>query len=96
MIEAKVIKAAVVQTGSLPVISGVAEYEDMLINFNAKYRWEELDHEQFIVDLRDKIAESFDIPVYHVDMNPELLMGKMYQHFIKQQDNQLSKDLGLL
>lgn len=83
MLEARVIKAAVLQdekTGGT-VLMGVAAYCDDQINFKVAYDWETLDREGFIKDLREKLAEDFDVPVYWVDVRESNLLDKMAQAY---------------
>jgi hypothetical protein len=77
MIEARVIKSQVVVKNAVTYLLGVAEYEDELVNFKLPFMWEVMDTDEFINDLRDKLAEEFDIPVYHVDVRADALLKKM-------------------
>lgn len=81
MLEARVTKSIVVQdekTGGT-VLMGVAEYCDEKINFKVAYDWRTLDHEGFLTDLRETLAEGFDLPVYRVQLEHSLLT-KMRQY----------------
>jgi hypothetical protein len=79
MLEAVITKSVVLQdkeTGG-PVLMGVAEYGSDAVNFKVKYDWETLDQEGFLLDLRDKLAMGFDLPVYRVDLREKELLDKM-------------------
>jgi hypothetical protein len=86
MLEAEITKCVVVQdkTGQGTVLMGVAEYYGDCVNFQVKYDWETLDHEAFIRDLREKLAEDLDVAVKQVNVYPALLLEKMrrgHEHF---------------
>ena len=91
MLEATIVKAVVVQDEKTfkTKLMGVAEYFDDYINFTAEYDWETLDLEGFLSDLREKLAEGFDLPVHRVDLKDRQLLGKMeqYHKLYKEQQN---------
>lgn len=82
MLEASIIKAVVVQDEKTfkTKLMGVAQYFEDYINFQAEFDWETLDLEGFLSDLREKLAEGFDIPVNRVDLKDRQLLGKMEQY----------------
>ena len=61
------------------VLVGVVDYADEAMNFKVPYDWEEIaeDTKAFSLALRDKIAETFDLPLYHVDMQGDSFIEKM-------------------
>ena len=82
MLEANIVKSVIVQDekDGKTVLMGVAEYYDDAINFKVKYDWESLDYEWFIKELREKIAEGFDLPLKRVDIKEAVLLQKMKQY----------------
>ncbi len=78
MLEARITKAVVAHNEKLETtLMAVAEYYGEALNIKVKYEWEHLDHDGFISDLRETIAEEFDLPVYHVDVQADKLLKKM-------------------
>ena len=78
MLEAVITKAVVVHEDKVgTVLYAVAEYYDDIVNVRVPYDWETLDQEAFIEDLREKLAEDFDLPVYRVDVFEEPLLRRM-------------------
>jgi len=79
MLEASIIKCSILQDQKTngTVVMGVAQYGEDMINFKAAYDWETLDKDGFIEDLRQQIAEGFDLPVYRVDVRSKMLLDKM-------------------
>lgn len=77
MLEATITKAVVVHKGKNPTLMGVAEYYGEMMNFKVNYDWDILEVDNFVKDLRDKIAEGFEIPVYCVDIREDWLLDKM-------------------
>lgn len=75
MLEAVIDKAVVVQDprDQKTVLLGTASYGDERVNFRAKFDWQTLDKEGFLADLREKLAEDFDLPVYRVHIAEGLL-----------------------
>ena len=79
MVEATITKATVVQDEKTlkPVLMGVAQYGDDFVNFKMEYDWESLDIPWFLEELRDNLAQAFDIPVYRVDIQKNKLLKRM-------------------
>jgi hypothetical protein len=84
MLEAEITKAIIVQDqkGQGTILMGVAEYYGDAVNFKVAYDWETLDYDRFIDDLREKLAEDFDLPVKRIQVYPALLLEKMRQGHI--------------
>lgn len=61
-------------------LMGVAQYFEDYINFTCEFDWETLDLHGFLSDLREKLAEGFDIPANRVDLKDRQLLGKMEQY----------------
>lgn len=82
MLEATITKAVVVQDEKTfkTKLMGVAEYFDEYVNFTCEFDWETLDMKGFLNDLREKLAEEFDIPPNRVDLKDRQLLGKMEQY----------------
>lgn len=82
MLEASIIKAVVVQDEKTlkTKLLGVAQYFEDYINFTCEFDWETLDLHVFLSDLREKLAEGFEIPVNRVDLKDRQLLGKMEQY----------------
>lgn len=80
MLEARVSKVVVVLKDGKTSLMGVAEYYGDLVNFKVDYDYETLDIKGFLDDLREKLAEDFGLPVYRIDVNPEMIAGKLDQH----------------
>lgn len=76
MIEAQITKAVVKYDKGNFYLLGVAEYEDTKVNFKIRYNHTNIDDE-LREELRQKLAEDFDIPAYRVDLKWELLEKKM-------------------
>jgi len=89
MLEAQITKCCVVQNPETKekgrvgtVLMGVAEYGDDAINFKVEYDWEVLDFKGFLGDLRETIAQSFDLPVYRVEVKEPMLLEKMRNYHL--------------
>jgi hypothetical protein len=82
MLEAAITKAVVVQDekDGKTTLMGVAEYFDDYVNFKVKYDWETLNMKGFLNDLREKLAQEFDLPVKCIDLRDRQLLGKMEQY----------------
>lgn len=79
MLEARIARCTVVQDQKSDklVLVGVAEFFEDRVNFKAEYDWETMDKEQFIQDLREKLAEEFAVSASWVDVQPEKLLERM-------------------
>lgn len=83
MLEARVTKAIVVlnpRTGKTE-LKGVAEYYGDAVNFSVSYDWETIDQALFIADLKERLAEDFELAVYRVDVQEEKLLDRMAQGY---------------
>lgn len=82
MLEARITITTVVQDEKTngTVLFGVAERFDDAVNFRVPYDWETLDKEGFLEDLREKLAQDFDVPVYYVDIQADKLLRKMEEY----------------
>lgn len=82
MLEAKISKAVVVQDQKThgTVLMAVAEYCDDKVNIKVPYNWNTLDLEGFCEDLREKLAQDFDLPVYRVDIQKGRLLKLMEKY----------------
>lgn len=85
MVEATVMKAVVMQDENTkePVLLGVCQYQDEIVNFRVPFSSEEDEYDEVIKALRDKLAEDFDLPVYRVDVKMDLLLKRM-KYYAKQ------------
>ena len=90
MVEAEITKAVVLQDKKTlgTVLMAVAQYGEDQINIKVPYDWSTLDQEGFCEDLREKLAQEFDCPVYHVDIKKDKLLDKMAMAYynLKQSD----------
>ena len=77
MIEARLDKIAIMPEKGSTVLYGVAEYGSDMLNIRAPFDFHTMDHNEFLEELRDKIAQGFDIPTYWVVMNNDVVLGKM-------------------
>lgn len=77
MLEARLTKVGIMPEKGATYFCGVAEYGTDMLNIKAKFDFESMDHKVFLEELRDKIASEFDIPVYHVVMDNNVVLGKM-------------------
>ncbi len=84
MLEARLIKTKIMRDVSGTLLVGVAEYGDERMNFKVPYDWNEIDEarEAFSLAIRDKIAQTFDIPVYHVDMGGDQFIDDMFNLYM--------------
>ena len=79
------IKTRILNDGSGgTLLVGVVEYGDEMLNFKVPYDWEQVSEakEAFSLAIRDKIAETFDIPVYHVDMGGDSFLDEMFNFYM--------------
>lgn len=76
MIEAQITKAVVKYDKGQLYLLGVAQYDDTMVNFKIRYNATNIDDETK-EELRQNLAEAFDIPAYRVDLKWELLEKKM-------------------
>lgn len=86
MLEARVVKTGIMRTeDDETLLVGVAMYGDESVNFKVPYEWEEISEatEAFSMALRDKIAEVFDLTLYHVDMADDEFIHKMREFDMK-------------
>lgn len=78
MLEAEITKYAVVQDNKgTTVLMGVAEYFGEKVNFKVPYDWQTLDVEWFTKELRERIAQDLELPVYRVDIKESRLLAYM-------------------
>lgn len=77
MLEARLTKVAVMPEKGATYLCGVAEYGSEMLNIKAKFDFNKMDHQAFLQELRERIAEEFDVPVYHVVMQNDVVLGKM-------------------
>lgn len=77
MLEARLSRMAVMPEKGALFFCGVAEYGEEMLNVKVKFDFENMDHKLFLEELRDTIAREFQIPVYHVVMNNDVVLGKM-------------------
>lgn len=77
MIEAKIQKIAIMPEKGTSYLYAVAAYGTEMLNLRVPFDLTDVDYRLFLQELRDKIAEEFDIPVYHVDLDESVIVGKM-------------------
>ncbi len=78
MLEAQIVRAEIVANRSgQTVLLAVAEYGETRVNIRVPFEFETLDRERFLEDLRETLAQDFDLPVYRVDVKGEELLEKM-------------------
>lgn len=86
MVEASLKKYRIMRDNDYgTVLVGVFEHGDEALNFHVPYVWEDIRDEgkAFSLAIRDKIAETFDIPVYHVDMDNDSFLDTMRAFHMK-------------
>lgn len=77
MIEAVISKMAIQPEKGKTIMFAVAEYGTDMMNIRVGFDFDSMDKDLFIEELRDTIAREFGIPVYHVHLQPEVILGKM-------------------
>jgi len=84
MLEARLTKTKIMSENGGTLLVGVVEYGDERMNFKVPYDWNEIDEarEAFSLAIRDKIAYTFDIPVYHVDMGGDQFIEDMFNFYM--------------
>lgn len=78
LFEAVVTKIGIVPDQGKIYLLAVAEYADEAMNIKAAFDMRTLDHVLFLKELREKIAEGFDISPTKVVMNNDVVLGKMF------------------
>lgn len=82
MLEAQITKTAILEdqkTGKTNLL-GVAEYFGDCINFKMEYDWDTLDVPWFLNELKEVLAQGFDLPLKRVDIREPELLGKMKKY----------------
>jgi hypothetical protein len=89
MLEARIVKAVVLQDQKTQgtVLMAVAEYYDEMVNIKMEFDWENLDKDWFCKELKEKLAEAFDLPLKMVDINEKRLLDKMAQYHYALKDS---------
>lgn len=78
MLEARVTKAIIEPHNGNLYVLGVAEYYDDMVNFRIKFTMDDIVHaDEFFQDIKEQLAQEFDIPSYRVDMNKDMILEKM-------------------
>ena len=77
MIEARLVKIAIMAEKAKTIFYGVAEYGTDMMNIRVSFDFDSMDKDEFVEELRDTIAREYGIPVYHVYLQPEVILGKM-------------------
>lgn len=78
MLEARVTKAIVEPHNGDLYLLGVCEYYQDVVNFRAKFTIDDIrESEEFFNDLRQQLAEEFDLPAYRIDLPKEMMLDKM-------------------
>jgi hypothetical protein len=83
MLEAEVTKLVVMPEKGKTVLMGVAEYYGDCVNFRVPYDWDTLDIKGFLNDLREKLAEDFDLPTYRIALPEQQIVERMRDWHIK-------------
>lgn len=86
MVEASLVKAKVVYNKKLdPQLIAVFHYDDEALNVKFSFDWETFNRELFLDDLREEVAESFDIATKFVDVRPDdltLVLMSSYSRYM--------------
>jgi hypothetical protein len=77
MIEARMDKIAIMPEKAQTILYGVASYGSDMLNLRVPFNFDNMNHKEFLEELRDTIAREFDIPVYHVVLQEDVILGKM-------------------
>lgn len=77
MIEARIEKIAIMPEKAQTIFYGVASYGSDMMNIRVSFDFDTMDHKLFLEELRDTIAREYDIPVYHVVLDDDVILGKM-------------------
>lgn len=85
MIEAGIRSIAVLQDQKTmkPVLFGVCQMGEDMVNFKVPFDQHEEDFDGVIDALRDSLAESLQIPTYRVDMNREKLLKRLQYYALE-------------
>ena len=77
MIEATIDKIAIQPEKAKTIFYAVASYGTDMMNIRVSFDFDSMDKDLFIEELRDTIAKEYGISVYHVHLQPEVILGKM-------------------
>jgi hypothetical protein len=77
MIEARMDKIAIMPEQAQTILYGVVSYGSDMMNIRVPFKFDEMNHKEFLEELRDTIAKEYDIPVYHVVLDDNVILGKM-------------------
>jgi hypothetical protein len=73
-------------TGKVQLLA-VAEMKDggdtEMANIQITYDWDELDQDKFVIELREKLAEDFDVAPGQVDISESHLLETMRMGFFQ-------------
>lgn len=84
MVEASIVKYKVIYDKKLdPMLLAVAEYDDEAMNIKYKFDWETFHPMSFFSDLREEIAEKFDIAVKFVDVRSNEITPYLQESYMK-------------
>jgi len=78
MMKARIVKTAIDFKADKTFLIGVAETEEEALNFSVQFELEDLAlFDEWINELRNKIAEEFDIHTWEVEIDKQTLLDKM-------------------
>ena len=77
MIEAQIDKMAIMAEQAKTIFYAVASYGTDMMNIRVSFDFDSMNKDEFIEELRETIAKEYGIPVYHVHLQPEVILGKM-------------------
>ena len=81
MLEAEFTKIVVMPDKGKTVLMAVVEYYGTCVNVRVPYDWETMNVEVFLNDLREKLAQDFDLGTDHIAIPEKQLIESMrYWH----------------
>lgn len=86
MIAAEILKCVVVLgKNKETILMAVARYDNDFLNLKIEYDFDNLDVDQFFKDLKERLAQDFDIPTQRVSINERMVLDKMREFSLWQQ-----------
>ena len=87
MVEASLVKAKVVYDKKLdPRLYAVFHHDDDAMNIEVSFNWDTFESSSFLNDLRDSVAESFDLELKFVDIRPSYLVDVLMGSYVQYMD----------
>ena len=87
MVEASLVQAKVVYDKKLdPMLLAVFHYDEDALNVKMKFDWGNFNRIMFLSDLKEEVAEAFDIETKFVDIRPDdltVMLMSSYQRYLQ-------------